>query len=155
MLDVLVNIVVVLYALAILFVLFHSLFDAHLIFHYLRSHAKKNNAVVQENYEPFVTIQLPVYNELHVVERLLDAVAAIDYPAEKIEIQVLDDSTDETSGLIARKISALQQQNISFQHIQRTTRNGFKAGALKHGLSLAKGEYLANEPEIDPRISPL
>lgn len=143
MLDVLVNIVVVLYALAILFVLFHSLFDAHLIFHYLRSHAKKHNAVFQENHEPFVTIQLPVYNELHVVERLLDAVAAIDYPPGKIEIQVLDDSTDETSELIARKISALQQQNISIQHIQRTNREGFKAGALKHGLSLAKGEYLA------------
>lgn len=143
MLDVFVNIIVVLYALAILFVLFHSLFDAHLIFHYLRSHRRKNSAVYEVDFTPFVTIQLPVYNELHVVERLLDAVAAIDYPADKIEIQVLDDSTDETSGIISLKITSLHQQNIPIQHIQRQNREGFKAGALKHALSLSKGEFLA------------
>jgi cellulose synthase/poly-beta-1,6-N-acetylglucosamine synthase-like glycosyltransferase len=143
MLDVLVNIIVILYALAILFVLFHSLFDAHLIFHYLRSYNKKKHPVYQEHFTPFVTIQLPVYNELHVVERLLDAVAAIDYPADKIEIQVLDDSTDETSGIIARKVVFLQKQNVTIHHIQRQNREGFKGGALKHGLSLGKGEFLA------------
>ena len=143
MLDVLVNIIVVLYALAILFVLFHSLFDAHLIFHYLFSRGKKVATAHSENFIPFVTIQLPVYNELYVVERLIDAVAAIDYPADKIEIQVLDDSTDETSEIIARKIALLQQKNISIHHIQRDNREGYKAGALKHGLSLATGEYLA------------
>ena len=143
MLDVFVNIIVVLYALAILFVLFHSLFDAHLIFHYLRSQGRKKDNVYHENFTPFVTIQLPVYNELHVVERLIDAVAAIDYPADKIEIQVLDDSTDETSEIIANKIALLHQQNISIQHIKRGNREGFKAGALKNALSLAKGEFLA------------
>jgi cellulose synthase/poly-beta-1,6-N-acetylglucosamine synthase-like glycosyltransferase len=143
MLDVFVNIIVVLYALAILFVLFHSLFDAHLIFHYLRSRRKKNNVVYNEDFTPFVTIQLPVYNELHVVERLLDAVAAIDYPKDKMEIQVLDDSTDETSLLISNKILSLQQQNISIQHVQRCDRDGFKAGALKHALHIAKGEFYA------------
>ncbi len=143
MLHVFVNIIVVLYLLAIIFVLFHSLFDAHLIFHYLRSRRKKNKPVYNENFIPFVTIQLPVYNEMHVVERLLHAVAAIDYPANKMEIQVLDDSTDETSDIIARKVAFLQQQNISIQHIQRHNREGFKAGALKYALSLAKGEFLA------------
>jgi len=65
---------------------------------------------------------------------LLEAVAAIDYPADKFEIQVLDDSTDETSLQIARKVAVLQQRNISLTHIQRHNREGFKAGALKHGL---------------------
>ncbi len=132
------------YVLAILFVLFHSLFDAHLIYHYLRSQGKKKNrAVYEEENTPFVTIQLPVYNEMFVVERLLDAVAAIDYPADKLEIQILDDSTDETSELIARTVALLQKKNITVKHIQRQNREGFKAGALKNGLSMAKGEYIA------------
>ncbi|MEJ7822879.1 MAG: glycosyltransferase, partial [Chitinophagaceae bacterium] len=143
MLEVFVNIIIVLYALSIIFVLFHSLFDAHLIFHYLRSRNKKNVAVFEDNFTPFVTIQLPVFNELHVVERLLDAVAAIDYPKDKIEIQVLDDSTDETSDIIARKIVLLKQNNIPILHIQRQNREGYKAGALKNALSLAKGDFLA------------
>ncbi|MFN2458097.1 MAG: cellulose synthase family protein [Chitinophagaceae bacterium] len=143
MLHVAVNIIIVLYLLVIFFVLFHSLFDAHLIFHYLRSFGKEKQKVVQTNFTPFVTIQLPVYNELHVVERLLDAVAAIDYPEDKIEIQVLDDSSDETSDIIAHKVSMIQQQNISIHHIQRKNREGYKAGALKHGLSLARGEFIA------------
>jgi len=67
MLDVVVKIVVVLYVLAILFVLLHSLFDAHLIYHYLRSHRKLNKAVYQDEIFPFVTVQLPVYNEMNVV----------------------------------------------------------------------------------------
>ncbi len=131
------------YFLAILFVLFHSLFDAHLIYHYLRSQGKKNRAVYEEENTPFVTIQLPVYNEMFVVERLLDAVTAIDYPADKLEIQILDDSTDETSELIARTVALLQKKNITVRHIQRQNREGFKAGALKNGLSMAKGEYIA------------
>ena len=143
MLVVVVNIIVILYVLAILFVLAHSLFDAHLIYHYLHSQDKNNDSACQENFEPFVTIQLPVYNELHVVERLMDAVTAIDYPKDKIEIQVLDDSTDETSGIIARKIALLHRQSIPIHHIQRQNREGFKSGALKNGLSIAKGEFLA------------
>ena len=91
MLNVFINIIVVLYALAILFVLIHSLFDAHLIYHYLHSFGKKKQTIYSKDFLPFVTIQLPVYNEMYVVERLIDAVAAIDYPADKIEIQVLDD----------------------------------------------------------------
>ncbi|MGI8584021.1 MAG: glycosyltransferase [Chitinophagaceae bacterium] len=143
MLQVFVNIIVVLYGFAILFVLIHSLFDAHLIYHYLLSFKKKNKIIYSKEFIPFVTIQLPVYNELHVVERLIDCVAAIDYPADKLEIQILDDSTDETSEIICRKVDLLQQQNISIQHIKRNTREGFKGGALKHGLSMAKGEFFA------------
>lgn len=143
MLDVLVYSMMVLYLCSVLFVLFHSILDAHLIFLYLRYFRKKNKSVYHEQLAPFVTIQLPVYNEMHVVERLLDAVIAIDYPHHKMEIQVLDDSTDETSAIIARKLLQLTTLNICIQHIQRPNREGFKAGALKHGLSLAKGEFLA------------
>ncbi|HXH99471.1 MAG TPA: cellulose synthase family protein [Sphingobacteriaceae bacterium] len=143
MIEVFVNIIVLLYSFAILFVFIHSLFDAHLIYHYLISSKKKKQVVYSKDFIPFVTIQLPVYNELYVVERLIDAVAVIDYPRDKLEIQILDDSTDETSGIIADKVTLLQQQNISIQHIQRKNRKGFKAGALKHGLDLAKGEFLA------------
>lgn len=143
MLDVLINTMVTLQTLAILFVLIHSLFDAHLIYHYLLSFKKKKELFYSRDFIPFVTIQLPVYNELYVVERLIDAVAAIDYPRDKLEIQILDDSTDETSGIIAHKVALLQQQNISLQHIQRKNRDGFKGGALKYGLNLAKGEFFA------------
>jgi cellulose synthase/poly-beta-1,6-N-acetylglucosamine synthase-like glycosyltransferase len=143
MIEVFVNIIVILYSLAILFVLIHSLFDAHLIFHYLHSFKKKKQTFYSKDFIPFVTIQLPVYNELYVVERLIDAVAAIDYPKDKLEIQILDDSTDETSAIVASKVLLLQQQNISVQHIQRQNREGFKGGALKHGLSQAKGEFFA------------
>jgi len=143
MIEVFVNIIVVLYSLAILFVLLHSIFDAQLIYHYLHSFKKKKKVTYSKDFIPFVTIQLPVYNELYVVERLIDAVVAIDYPLEKLEIQILDDSTDETAAIIASKVALLQQQNVSVQHIQRKNRDGFKAGALKHGLSLAKGDFFA------------
>jgi cellulose synthase/poly-beta-1,6-N-acetylglucosamine synthase-like glycosyltransferase len=92
---------------------------------------------------PIVTSQLPVYNEMNVVERIIDAVAAFDYPDGKHEIQVLDDSTDETSQLIAAKIAVLKAKGVQIEHIRRPTREGFKAGALKYGLEKAKGEYVA------------
>jgi cellulose synthase/poly-beta-1,6-N-acetylglucosamine synthase-like glycosyltransferase len=92
---------------------------------------------------PRVTIQLPVYNERYVAERLLDAAAAMDYPAPCLEIQVLDDSTDETSALIAAKAAALQARGHDVVHLRRAARDGFKAGALQHGLLRAKGDLLA------------
>lgn len=143
MLEVIVGLLVVVYGIALCFILFHSLSDAHLIYHYLVSSRKKKRFVSSGNHQPFVTIQLPVYNELYVAERLIDAVAEIDYPAEKLEIQVLDDSTDETTEVIAKKVACLQKRAITIQHIRRESREGFKAGALKHGLSLAKGEFIA------------
>ncbi len=143
MLDFVVAVLVVLYALALTFVLFHSFTDAHLIYHYLVSWRKGKRLLPVLANLPSVTIQLPIYNEVYVAERLIDVVCAIDYPAEKLEIQVLDDSTDETRDVVAKKVAGLQQRNINIQHITRSNREGFKAGALKHGLSLAKGENIA------------
>jgi cellulose synthase/poly-beta-1,6-N-acetylglucosamine synthase-like glycosyltransferase len=90
-----------------------------------------------------VTIQLPLFNELYVVERLIDAVCKIDYPKDKLEIQVLDDSTDETVNIAANMVAKMQKEGFDIKHVRRTNRQGFKAGALKEGLAVAKGEYVA------------
>ncbi|MBK6794252.1 MAG: glycosyltransferase [Anaerolineales bacterium] len=92
---------------------------------------------------PVVTVQLPIFNEWYVAERLLDACAALDYPRDRLEIQVLDDSTDETKTLIARKVNELCLQGINIVHLHRQNREGFKAGALANGLALAHGEFVA------------
>jgi cellulose synthase/poly-beta-1,6-N-acetylglucosamine synthase-like glycosyltransferase len=93
--------------------------------------------------EPPVTIQLPVYNELYVVNRLIDSVCALDYPRERLEIQVLDDSTDETVDVVAQAVAGYREQGYDIHHIRRGSREGFKAGALQHGLRIARGEYVA------------
>jgi cellulose synthase/poly-beta-1,6-N-acetylglucosamine synthase-like glycosyltransferase len=93
--------------------------------------------------DAFVTIQLPMYNELYVVERLINSVCEIDYPKDKMEIQVLDDSTDETVNIVAAAVEQKKRQGFDIQHIRRGNREGFKAGALKEGLKIAKGEYIA------------
>ena len=92
---------------------------------------------------PTVTVQLPLYNEQYVVRRLIDAVASLDYPREKLSIQVLDDSTDETVGIVAARVAALARTGLDIQHIQRENRTGFKAGALAYGLTLLDSEYVA------------
>jgi cellulose synthase/poly-beta-1,6-N-acetylglucosamine synthase-like glycosyltransferase len=91
---------------------------------------------------PLVTIQLPVFNELHVVERLLEAVARLDYPQDKLQIQVLDDSTDATTEICRVGVAQLRERGFDAELIHRTDRTGFKAGALEHGTEFAKGEYL-------------
>jgi cellulose synthase/poly-beta-1,6-N-acetylglucosamine synthase-like glycosyltransferase len=92
---------------------------------------------------PFVTVQLPIFNEVHVVERLLASVTALDWPRDRLEIQVLDDSTDETVPLIARLSTDYRQQGIAVHHIRRDARTGYKAGALAEGLATARGELVA------------
>lgn len=92
---------------------------------------------------PFVTVQLPLFNEMYVVERLLAAVTQLDYPRECFEIQVLDDSTDETQGIAARAVERYAAEGFDISYIHRTDRTGFKAGALANGTSQAKGELLA------------
>ena len=92
---------------------------------------------------PRVTVQLPVYNERYVAERLLDAAAAMDYPADRLEIQVLDDSDDATSALVASKAATLRARGLDVAHLRRAAREGFKAGALQNGLLRAKGDLLA------------
>jgi cellulose synthase/poly-beta-1,6-N-acetylglucosamine synthase-like glycosyltransferase len=92
---------------------------------------------------PTITVQLPLFNELYVVDRLVKAVTAIDYPREKLEIQVLDDSTDETTRVAAAVVEKYAAQGFDIHYIHRLDRTGFKAGALENGNKFAKGELLA------------
>jgi len=92
---------------------------------------------------PLVTMQLPVYNEFYVVERLIDAVCRIKYPMERLEIQVLDDSTDETVDVVAAIVAAKRAEGFDIHHIRRSSRAGYKAGALKEGLASCRGEFVA------------
>ncbi|MBK8479663.1 MAG: glycosyltransferase [Proteobacteria bacterium] len=89
---------------------------------------------------PRVTVQCPLFNEMYVAERLLEAVAAMDYPRDRIEIQVLDDSTDETQGICRRKVDELRARGFDAKYLHRDDRTGFKAGALENGLLTASGE---------------
>ncbi|MDX1523634.1 MAG: glycosyltransferase, partial [Anaerolineae bacterium] len=92
---------------------------------------------------PIVTIQLPVYNERHVVKRLIEAAVNLDWPADRLQIQVLDDSTDDTRQLIAATLAQHESTGVRLDHIRRAGRQGFKAGALQHGLQSARGEFIA------------
>jgi cellulose synthase/poly-beta-1,6-N-acetylglucosamine synthase-like glycosyltransferase len=92
---------------------------------------------------PTVTVQLPIYNEMYVAQRLIDDVARMDYPAGLLEIQVLDDSTDETASLVAELVADWRSKGVDINHVRRDDREGYKAGALRHGLSLARGELIA------------
>src|ERR1700722_9250450 len=92
---------------------------------------------------PYVTIQLPLYNEATVAGRLLDHVAAIEWPRSRLEIQVLDDSTDETRALVRQKVECLREGGLDVAYIHRVDRTGYKAGALDHGLQVARGDLVA------------
>ena len=92
---------------------------------------------------PRVTVQLPIYNEMYVAERLIEAVCKLDYPRELLEIQVLDDSTDETTSVVARAVRRHAATGINITCLHRTDRTGYKAGALEAGLHVAEGEFVA------------
>lgn len=134
----------VLYALLVLWL---SAYGAHawalVVLYWLhRGQARPAEDVPPEEL-PTVTVQLPLYNEAHVAERLIDAVAALDYPRERLQVQVLDDSTDDTTRLVAARAAFHRQQGLNIQVVRRPNRDGFKAGALAYGMRTAEGEYIA------------
>ena len=92
---------------------------------------------------PRVTIQLPIYNERYVVKRLIESVSRIDYPRHLIEIQVLDDSIDDTGSIAKSVVESISARGFNIVYIHRKNRTGFKAGALKEGLKSASGELIA------------
>ncbi len=113
-----------------------------LVFLYYR-HRKNDPQPVKRFLElPVVTVQLPLFNEMYVAARLLDAVAKIDYPRDRFEIQVLDDSTDETQEICRVKVAELVAQGVDVKYIHRVDRTGFKAGALANGLKSSRGEFV-------------
>ncbi len=92
---------------------------------------------------PNVTVQLPLYNERHVASRLLDAVVKLDWPSDRLQIQILDDSTDDTTQIVAVQLPRYRASGIDIEHIHRSNRDEFKAGALQNGLATATGEFIA------------
>ena len=140
-------IVICVYSIALILIFLYALAQLNLLFNYLSARKKTANCSTFDfsNSEeiPYVTIQLPVYNELYVMERLLNNIAELDYPKGKLEIQVLDDSTDESFATTKAQIKQLQTTGLDIQHVTRSNRSGFKAGALKEGLKTAKGEFIA------------
>jgi len=116
----------------------------YLVYLYMRNRDKEALPGPPLDPLPVVTIQLPLYNEMYVAERLLDAVAGIRYPRDRFQIQVLDDSTDETQEICKRKVADLVARfpELDVEYIHRTDRTGFKAGALHNGLQTAKGEFI-------------
>jgi cellulose synthase/poly-beta-1,6-N-acetylglucosamine synthase-like glycosyltransferase len=139
--------IIAIYSVALLLIFFYSLAQLNLLVNYLGNKRQNKNApkfnLLDAKEIPYVTIQLPVYNEEYVMERLLANIAKIEYPKSKLEIQVLDDSTDDTVVDTAQKIKVLQESGLDIQHICRKNRQGFKAGALKEGLLTAKGDFIA------------
>jgi cellulose synthase/poly-beta-1,6-N-acetylglucosamine synthase-like glycosyltransferase len=139
---------ILLYGLLLTFVLCYSVVEMYLLVVYLLRRKEQNNRYrksqeLNSDFVPFVTIQLPVYNERYVVERLLDAVVKIDYPKAKMEIQVLDDSDDDSFELAATRVAYWQSQGFQISHMRRPSRAGFKAGALEYGFRHSKGEFIA------------
>lgn len=134
---------VLVYLAALLFITLYALFEFQLLFSYLKKYRKlKAFKPAKVTEWPYVTIQLPLFNELYVVERLIDDICKIDYPADRLEIQVLDDSTDESIQIAKNKVEYYASQGINIKYIHRTNRVGYKAGALKEGLETAKGEFI-------------
>ncbi|MEI2673021.1 MAG: cellulose synthase family protein [Chitinophagaceae bacterium] len=139
--------IIVIYTIAITLLFFYCIMQLSLAIHYIKfkRNLKKEETIftIPESEYPYVTVQLPVFNELYVVERLIDAIAAFDYPADKLEIQLLDDLTDESFEIARKKVDYYHQRGIDIKQIRRPERKGFKAGALEYGLREAKGEYVA------------
>ncbi|CAN5407099.1 glycosyltransferase [soil metagenome] len=132
-------------SLSILFI-----FGAHgfnMIWHYFKTYNKRTDDLSEEELVmtefPIVTIQIPLFNERYVIKRLIDTVIRFDYPQDKIEFQILDDSTDDSTEIIKEIIKPHLENGFDITHIHRTNREGYKAGALKEGLKTAKGEYVA------------
>jgi hypothetical protein len=137
------NVVLITYFISLFILFVFGLHGFIMIFYYNKyknvKYSPKNDIV--PDYK--VTIQLPLFNELYVVERIINAVCEIDYPKENMEIQVLDDSTDETVQITEKIVEEKKKQGFDIKHIRRINREGFKAGALKEGMKTSKGEFIA------------
>ena len=141
-------VITVFYTLSLLLIFLFSLGQLHLTLYYLRARRKRNKngeakADNQNKQLPYVTVQLPIFNEKYVVRRLIEAAIKLEYPAHKLEIQILDDSSDETTQIVNQVVDENQSCGITMVHIRRKKREGFKAGALQDALGIAKGELLA------------
>ena len=131
------------YFFVLIILAFYGWHRYYLVYMYMRNRDKQPRAGAQLSPLPVVTIQLPLYNEMYVADRLVESVCEIDYPRELLEIQVLDDSTDETQGIAEAAVRRFASQGFDIKYYHRSDRTGFKAGALEAGLKVARGEFVA------------
>ncbi len=136
------------YSIAMLGVTIYCLLQFHLLHLYNKYHKNNPNIkydafAIGDRDVPFVTVQLPMYNEMYVAERIIDQVCLQEYPKDRFEIQVLDDSTDETKELVSKIVEKYKAQGFDIVHMHRVNRQGFKAGALQDAMPAVKGEFIA------------
>lgn len=152
------------YGLCLIMIFFYSVLQLSLAIAYARNKKRVNQQAepvfIPEN-APFVTVQLPMFNELYVAERIIEKAAAFDYPRHRLQIQVLDDSTDETKDVIAKKVAEVAASGVNIQHIHRVDRTGYKAGALDDAMDQVQGDFIAifdadfvPEPDFLKRVMP-
>jgi cellulose synthase/poly-beta-1,6-N-acetylglucosamine synthase-like glycosyltransferase len=138
-------IVAILYTLGPVLLTIYSIGQFHLL--YILHKNKKTYSTKAPMYDegqwPYVTVQIPMFNEMYVAEHVIDACAKLDYPADKLEIQVLDDSTDETLEIAEKRAAMWREKGVDVVVIHRENRQGFKAGALHEGTQVAKGDFIA------------
>ncbi|MEX0679791.1 MAG: glycosyltransferase [Balneolales bacterium] len=141
------SIIVILYGLGAVIITLYSIGQYHLIYLYLSNYKKKQSyprlPEMKEEDLPSVTVQIPMFNERYVAREVIDACAKLNYPSDRFEIQVLDDSTDDTLEIIQERASYWNSKGVSVQVRHREERWGFKAGALRDGTPYAKGDFIA------------
>lgn len=140
------RVILVIYGLCLVLIFFYSVIQLSLAIAYVKNRKKQQSRVTPPfdlANAPKVTVQLPMFNEMYVAERIIETCAEIDYPRDKFQIQVLDDSTDETKDIIANKCAEVAARGINIQHVHRTDRTGYKAGALDCAMDKVEGEFIA------------
>jgi cellulose synthase/poly-beta-1,6-N-acetylglucosamine synthase-like glycosyltransferase len=140
------RIILVIYGLCLVLIFFYSVIQLSLAIAYVRNKKKQQSRVTPPfdlANAPKVTVQLPMFNEMYVAERIIETTAQMDYPRDKFQIQVLDDSTDETKDIIANKCAEVAARGINIQHVHRVDRTGYKAGALDAAMDKVEGEFIA------------
>ena len=139
--------ILVVYLISLIFITIFCLMQLHLLYRYYNkkltsSKRSTSHTFMEEPNLPFITIQLPIFNEKYVVERLIDNVLLLDYPRDKYEVQVLDDSTDDTINITMAKVAHYKSLGFNIECLTRLDRSGYKAGALKAATTSAKGEFI-------------
>lgn len=142
-----IGLILFIYTLVVLVLFFYSIHSFVLLYYYFKFKFFRKTWRREKYKElkdfPVVTVQLPIFNEKYVVKRLIESVLQMDYPKDRLEVQVLDDSNDETAIIVSNIIELKKREGYDIKHIRRQKRLGFKAGALQNGLKTAKGEYIA------------
>jgi cellulose synthase/poly-beta-1,6-N-acetylglucosamine synthase-like glycosyltransferase len=131
------------YVFSLAVILAYNFLQLNLLAHYVATGRRIPPPPIDRDNLPLVTVQLPLFNEPYVAERLIDNILALDYPRDGFEVQVLDDSTDATTAICEKRVAFYRDQGFDIKVIHRSNRSGYKAGALASGLPLAKGEFVA------------